>query len=256
LSTPPCDPFPSSASLFCRRYRICCCRGCRRAGTPHHIPHLNPPLTLPSRPVVVCIHANNVCASQQAHVSTQDPHTTKRTTPTNFCVSLTNPSRRLAYDTARHRVPCRGLARCSGRDRDNGLAAAGRQQQPGHHTRKGLAVGEPRLGPAQVLVHDSRHPAGGDAGIFRLPLSISDLFPLPSLLGAHGFHIGNKGGAGPGLGQHTGGDGDGNGIRGGRRPGGMESSPRGSSPPEGADLPSALGRRWRRQRWRRQRKQE
>jgi hypothetical protein len=71
--------------------------------------------------------------------------------------------------------------------------AVGWQQQPGHHAHKGLAVGEPHLGPAQVLVHDSWHPASGDAGIFRLALSISDLSPLPGLLGTHGFHIGNKG---------------------------------------------------------------
>jgi hypothetical protein len=58
-------------------------------------------------------------------------------------------------------------------------------------------VGKPRLGPAQVLVHDSRHPGGGDAGVFRLALSISDLSPSPSLLGAHGFNIGDKGGRGP-----------------------------------------------------------
>ncbi len=72
-------------------------------------------------------------------------------------------------------------------------------------------VGEPRLGPAQVLIHDSWHPAGGDAGVFRLAHSISDHSPSPSLLGGHGFHIGDEGGAGPGLGQHMGGDGGGDG---------------------------------------------
>ncbi len=41
------------------------------------------------------------------------------------------------------------------------------QQQPGHHAREVPAVSEPRLRPAQVLVHDSRHPTGGDAGVFR-----------------------------------------------------------------------------------------
>jgi hypothetical protein len=75
----------------------------------------------------------------------------------------------------------------------------------------GPAVGEPRLGPAQVLVRDSRHLAGGDAGIFHLAHSISDLYPLPSLLGMHSFHIGNKGGAGPGLKKHTGSNGGSNG---------------------------------------------
>jgi hypothetical protein len=43
LSTPPCGPFPSSASLFCCRYCIRCRRGCCRAGTLRRIPHLRPP---------------------------------------------------------------------------------------------------------------------------------------------------------------------------------------------------------------------
>jgi hypothetical protein len=102
-------------------------------------------------------------------------------------------------------------------------AAAGPRRQPGHHAHEGLAVGEPRLGPAQVLVDDSWHPTGGDTGVFRLAHLISDLSPSPSLLSAHGFHIGNEGGAGPGLEQHmgsdgggdSGGDGDGVGAGGG-----------------------------------------
>jgi hypothetical protein len=53
--------------------------------------------------------------------------------------------------------------------------------------------------------------AGSDAGVFRLALLISDLSPLPSLLGMHGFNIGDEGGAGPGHGQHMGGNGSGNG---------------------------------------------
>jgi hypothetical protein len=87
-------------------------------------------------------------------------------------------------------------------------------------------------------------------GVFCLAHSISDLSPLPSLLGAHRFHIGNKGGTGPGFGQYTGGggDGDGNSLRGRWRAGGIESSLRGSLPPGGADVPPALGRRWWRQR--------
>ncbi len=80
---------------------------------------------------------------------------------------------------------------------NDGPAAAGWQQQPSHHTHKGLAFGKPHPGPAQVLVHDSRRQAGGEAGVFRLALLISDLSPLPSLLGTHGFHIGDKGGHGP-----------------------------------------------------------
>jgi hypothetical protein len=90
-------------------------------------------------------------------------------------------------------VPCRGLARCSSHDHNDGPSAAGRQRQPGHHAYEGLAVGEPCLGPAQVLVHDSQHLAGGDAGIFRLALLISDLSPSPSLLGAHGFTSATRG---------------------------------------------------------------
>jgi hypothetical protein len=79
--------------------------------------------------------------------------------------------------------------------------------------------------------------------VFRLALSISDLSSLPSLLGMHGFHICGKGGAGPGLGQHTGGNGgsNGNGVRGGRRPGGMESSAQGSLPPGGQMSPQHWG---------------
>jgi hypothetical protein len=190
----------------------------------------------------------NVGASQQAHASTQvtttTTHTLQRTTPTNFCASLTDPSRRSAYNTMHPWAPCHGLARCSGHNRNDGSAAAGQQQQPGHHAHERLVVGEPCLGLAQVPVHDSQHPAGGDAGVFCLALLISDLSPLPSLLGAHSFHIGDKGGACPGLGQHkgSGGGGNSNGIQGGRRPGGMESSSRGSLPPGGADVPSALGR--------------
>jgi hypothetical protein len=67
---------------------------------------------------------------------------------------------------------------------DKGPVVVGRQQQPGHHACEGLVVGKPCLGPAQVLVHDSRHLAGGDAGVFRLALSISDLSSSPSLPGA------------------------------------------------------------------------
>jgi hypothetical protein len=195
----------------------------------------------------------NVCASRQAHASTQvtmtTTHTPQRKNPTNFCASLTNPLRRSVYNTSRPRVPCRPLARCSGHDRNNKPAVAGWQQQPGHHAHERLVVGKPRLGLVQVLVHDSQCPACGDAGVFSLALLISDLFPLPSLLGAHNFHIGNKGGMDPGLGQHTGGNssGDRNGVRGGWRPGGMESSSWGSSLSGGADVPSALRGRWRRQ---------
>ncbi len=129
-----------------------------------------------------------------------------------------SPTLQGGWCTARPRAPCRGLARCSGHDCNNGAAAAGWQQQPSHHTRKGLAVGKPRLRNAQVLVHDSRHLASSDAGVFCLALSISDLSPSPSLLGAHGFHIGNKGGVGPGLRQHmsTNSGGNGNGVRAGR----------------------------------------
>jgi hypothetical protein len=156
----------------------------------------------------------NLCTSQQAHdsaqVTTTTTHTTQRTTPINFCASLTNPSRGSMY-RARPRAPCRGLARCSGHNRNNGPAAAGRQRQPGHHVLEGLTVGKPCLGPAQVLVHDSRRLAGSYTGIFHLALLISDLFPSPSLLGMHGFHIGDKGGVGPGLRQHRGGDGNGDG---------------------------------------------
>ncbi len=43
--------------------------------------------------------------------------------------------------------------------------------------------------------------------VFRLACLISDLSSLPSLLGAHGFRIGNKGGTGPGFRQHMGGNG-------------------------------------------------
>jgi hypothetical protein len=209
----------------------------------------------------VQLHAN-VCTSQQAHASTQvmttTTHTPQRTTPINFCASLTDPSMRLACNTPCPRVPCRGLARFSGHNRNNGPAAVGQQRQPSHHACKKLAVGKPRLGPAQVLVHDSQCPAGGDAGVFWLAHSISDLSPSPSLLDTHSFHIGDKGGTGPGLAQHMGGNssGNGDGIWGGRRPGGMESSSWGSSPPGGEDIPSALGRRWRRQRRGRQGRQE
>jgi hypothetical protein len=101
------------------------------------------------------------------------------------------PSRR--RHTTRLRAPCRGLARCFNHNRNNWPAVVGWQRQPGHHAREGLAVGEPRLGPAQVLVHDYRRPAGGDSGVFCLAHLISNLSPSPSLLGAHGFHIGNKG---------------------------------------------------------------
>jgi hypothetical protein len=48
-STPPRNPVPSSASLFCRCYRICCCHGHLRAGTPRRITHLRPPT--PIRPI-------------------------------------------------------------------------------------------------------------------------------------------------------------------------------------------------------------
>jgi hypothetical protein len=50
-STPPHDPFPSSASSFRCRYHIRHRRDRRRAGTPRRIPHLRPPS--PSRPVIV-----------------------------------------------------------------------------------------------------------------------------------------------------------------------------------------------------------
>jgi hypothetical protein len=131
----------------------------------------------------------HVCVSQHAHASTQvttrTTHTPQRTTPTNFCASLTtNPSG--GQRTPHPRAQCRGLARCSGHDQDDGPAAVGRHRQPGHHDREGLAVGEPHLGPAQVLIHDSRRPAGGDAGKFHLALLISDLSPSPSLLGGRG----------------------------------------------------------------------
>ncbi len=36
-----------------------------------------------------------------------------------------------------------------------------------YHAGEAPAVAEPRLRPAQVLVRDSRRPAGGDAGVFR-----------------------------------------------------------------------------------------
>ncbi len=36
-----------------------------------------------------------------------------------------------------------------------------------YHAREAPAVAEPRLRQAHVLVRDSRHPAGGDAGVFR-----------------------------------------------------------------------------------------
>ncbi len=36
-----------------------------------------------------------------------------------------------------------------------------------YRARKVPAVAEPRLRPVQVLVHDSRRLAGGDAGVFR-----------------------------------------------------------------------------------------
>jgi hypothetical protein len=49
LSTPPCDPFPSSVSLFCCHYCIHLHHGRRQAGTPCCIPHLCPPS--PSHPV-------------------------------------------------------------------------------------------------------------------------------------------------------------------------------------------------------------
>ncbi len=49
LSTPPCNPFPSSVSLFRCHYPICRHCGCRGTGTPHCIPHLCPPS--PSHPV-------------------------------------------------------------------------------------------------------------------------------------------------------------------------------------------------------------
>ncbi len=203
----------------------------------------------------------HVCVSQQAHASTQvmatTTHTPQCTTPTIFVqVSPLTPWG--GWRNVCPRAPSRGLAGCSGHDCNNGPAAAGQRRQPSHHACKGLAVGEPCLGPVQVLVHDSRCPAGGDADVFHLALSISDLSPSPSLLGTYGFQIGNKGGTGPGFGQHTGGNGggNGNGIRGRWRPGGMESSLQGSSPPGGADVPSALGRWWQRQQWGRQSRQE
>jgi hypothetical protein len=144
----------------------------------------------------VQMHAK-VCVSQQAHTSTQVTttmtHTPQCTTPTNLCASLTDPSKRLMYNTARPRVPCRGLARCSGHDRNDGPAAVGWQQQLGHHARKRLAVGKPCLGPAQVLVHDSQRPAGGDEGVFCLAHLISDLSPLPGLLGEHSFTLATRG---------------------------------------------------------------
>ncbi len=36
-----------------------------------------------------------------------------------------------------------------------------------YHPREAPACAEPCLRPAQVLVRDSRRPAGGDAGVFR-----------------------------------------------------------------------------------------
>jgi hypothetical protein len=108
-------------------------------------------------------------------------------------VQVSPPIPQDGWRTACPWAPCCGLARCSGHDHNDGPAAAGRQQQPGHHAHEGLAVGKPRLGPAQVLVHDFWHPAVGDAGVFCLALLISDLSPFPSLLGMHGFHIGDKG---------------------------------------------------------------
>jgi hypothetical protein len=50
LSIPPCNPFPSSASLFCCRYCIRHRCGHCQASTPHRIPHLRPPS--PSHPVL------------------------------------------------------------------------------------------------------------------------------------------------------------------------------------------------------------
>jgi hypothetical protein len=50
-------------------------------------------------------------------------------------------------------------------------ATTGLRQRAGggspYHAREAPAVAEPCLRPAQVLVRDSRRPAGGDAGVFR-----------------------------------------------------------------------------------------
>jgi hypothetical protein len=64
-------------------------------------------------------------------------------------------------------APRRGLARCPP---PTMTATIGLQQQAGndspYRTRQVPAVARPHLRPAQVLVHDSWHPAGSDADVF------------------------------------------------------------------------------------------
>ncbi len=64
-------------------------------------------------------------------------------------------------------APRPGLARCPplATTATMGLRWRAGDNSP-YRTREAPAVAEPRLQPAQVLVHDSRHLAGDDAGVF------------------------------------------------------------------------------------------
>ncbi len=90
-------------------------------------------------------------------------------------------------------MPCHGLARCSGHDHNNGPAAAGRQQQPGHHAHKGLAVDKPRCRPAQVLVHDSWCLAGSDAAYSAWHFRFLTFPPCPASWARMAFTLAIRG---------------------------------------------------------------
>jgi hypothetical protein len=65
-------------------------------------------------------------------------------------------------------APRRGLARCPPPATTAMMGLRRRAGDDSQYCARELpAVAEPRLRPAQVLVHDSQRPAGGDAGVFR-----------------------------------------------------------------------------------------